>query len=245
MPKSKAAATPSGPALIERLVKRCSTPDHFPVARGSSLAADDIASRPFPTSDVLRMTLTAGIDHLHAAKVLVIDQQVPHNAATWSLARGALENLATAYWILGPDRRDDRIEHTLRWHAQDIMDAATATGHLDVASTASADSRLAELDVVAHRRQLATDRVRRGYAITDVVAYAELCLPHPALGVRRPWQLSSGYAHGQPWVEGGAPALEAGTPSAPSGIQYPYLAAVQLLEAFLRLYEVRANTSLV
>ena len=38
------------------------------VASGSSLAADDITSGPYATSQTLRRCLTAGIDHLHAAK---------------------------------------------------------------------------------------------------------------------------------------------------------------------------------
>ncbi|MFD1827616.1 MULTISPECIES: hypothetical protein [Mumia] len=256
MPKTHAAVTMSSPVLIERMVKRCHTQDDFPVERGSSLAADDIASNPYPTSRVLRMSLTAGIDHLHAAKVLVVDQKVPHTAATWSLARGALENLATAFWILRPDRRDDRIERTLQWHAQDVIDSDDATRHLDVPSMASVDARLGELDAVAHRRLLAPERVRRGYTGTEAIAYADENLPQPTLGVRRPWQLSSGFAHGRPWAPVGASALEtsgsarpdlldAGATSMPSSVLFPYLAAVQLLEAFLRLYEVRANRPLV
>ncbi|TNC35684.1 hypothetical protein [Mumia zhuanghuii] len=255
MPKNHPDVISPGPVLIERMVQRCSTRDDFPVEPGSSLSADDIASNPYRTSAVLRMSVTAAIDHLHAVKMLVVDQQLPQGTATWSLARGGLENLATAYWVLGPDRRDERIERTLRWHAQNVMDSDDATRHLDVPSTASAEARLSELDAVARRRLLEPAQVRRGYACTEAVDYAEAYLPPSGLGVRRPWQLSAGFTYGRPWAPAGAAVLEtssarphvlgAGTSSAPGNVLYPYLAAVQLLEAFLRLYEVRAKTSLV
>lgn len=240
MPETHATVTTPGLVLIDRMVQRCSTPEEFPVARGSSLAADDIASGPYPTSHVLRMCLTAGMEHLHAAKVLVVDQQVPHTAASWSLARGALENLATAYWILRPDRRDDRIERTLRWHAQNVADSDDATRHRDPPNVASAETRLSELDAVARRRMLDPDGVRRGCSSMEAVEYAEASLPQPGFGVRFPWQLSSGFSHGRPWAPLGASALEMS-----GGVLFPYLAAVQLLEAFLRLYEQRANKPLV
>ncbi|MGH1565738.1 hypothetical protein [Mumia sp. DW29H23] len=268
MPDSRATTTLPGPAtaegdarldstvLIGRLRQRCSTSDDFPVARGSSLAADDIASGPYATSQVLRRCVTAGIDHLQAGGMLGVGEQVPHVAATWSLARGALESLATAYWILGPDRRDERVERTLRWHAQDITDAEEATRHLGLPNVASAESRLVALDAVARRRALDPEAVRRGCTATEAVEYAEVSLPHLSMGVRLPWQLSSGFAHGRPWAHVGATAVErtvGGRPnvvdvrrsSAAGNALYANLAALQLLEAFVRLYEQRANHSLV
>ncbi|MBW9205325.1 hypothetical protein KV097_05155 [Mumia sp. zg.B17] len=225
----------SNGVLIERVMQRCSAREEFPVASGSSLSADDITSGPYATSQTLRRCLTAGIDHLHAVKTLVVDADAPHSAATWSLAHGALENLATAYWILGPASRDDRIERTLRWHAQDIADSEAATRHLRLPSLPPAEARLISLEMVARRRRLDVDEVRRGYRVETAVAYADAQLPRPSLGVLLPWTLGSAFAHGRPWAALGAP----------TNALLPALAALQLLEAFLALYEQRARNALV
>lgn len=114
--------------LIDRMMERVGTQGEFPVGTGSSLSGDDKASSPYQVSHGLRMCLTAGVDHLHAVKVLVVDKEVLHVGATSSLARGALENFAAAYWILGPDSRNDRIERHLRWYAKNCKDGSEGKG---------------------------------------------------------------------------------------------------------------------
>src|SRR3954451_8752379 len=118
--------------LIDRMMERVGAPGEFPVGAGSSLAGDDRASSPYHVSHALRVCLTAGVDHLHAVKVLVVDNEILHVGAPSSLARGALENFAAAYWILGPESRTDRIERQLRWHAKNFKDGSKAANRISV-----------------------------------------------------------------------------------------------------------------
>lgn len=186
--------------LIDRMMARVGTTGEFPVQAGSSLRGDDKASDPYQVSHVVRMCLTAGVDHLHAAKVLVVDQRVIHLAVPASLARGALENLATAYWILGPMRRTERIGRALRWYAKNFKDQETAVAPLNLPNHRSLESTLEKVDAVAQRHGLEAKAIRRGYTSTDAVGFAETSAPNLGLGVVFPWRLCSGFAHGRPWA---------------------------------------------
>lgn len=61
------------------------------------------------------------------------------------LARGAIENLATALWILGPNQRAVRIERTLRWHVKNATDQLSATERFEP-SKRTLDDRLQDLE---------------------------------------------------------------------------------------------------
>jgi hypothetical protein len=72
----------------------------FPVQPGSALAGDDKASAPYQVSHAFKQCLTVAVDHLHAARVLILGpadrphaQPIVHMSAHAALARGALENL--------------------------------------------------------------------------------------------------------------------------------------------------------
>lgn len=107
------------------------------------------------------------------------------------------------------------------------------------------------LDDVADQRNLGSE-YRKGYSSTEVVLAAEEAFPELKLGVLFPWQLCSGFAHGRPWAfQGGTPREEMDdedpdmvilklTPSLSTTL-YPTMAAVELAQAFLRLYESRAE----
>ena len=237
--------------LIERIMERVGAPREFPVSVGSSLAGDDRASSPYQVSHALMQALVAGVDHLHAAKVLIVDHQVLHLAAPWSLTRGALENLAVAYWILGPVRRSDRVERALRWHYRNIADQHAATD-LHGLSPTPLDAHLAKIDAVAGRNGLSGDLLRRGYYSSAVVKYCERELgARVPEGVLLPWQLSSGFAHGQPWAYLGASSREVESTdsegvvslrltSSLTTVLFPMLSAMHLLQEFLRLHGLRA-----
>jgi hypothetical protein len=96
--------------LIELVTARIQDPDDFTVQPGSQLAEDDADSHPYEVSHCARWCLNAGVDHLHALKLLVIDDNLIHAAASYSLARGALENFAAGFWVLHSDEPAVRIE---------------------------------------------------------------------------------------------------------------------------------------
>lgn len=241
--------------LIERMMERVGTKGEFPVADGSSLAGDDKAADPYQVSHVLRMCLTAGVDHLHAVKVLVVDKGVLHVAAPSSLARGALENFAAAYWVLGPEGRDERVERALRWYAKNFRDGDKATGLLNLPGAVAVEDKLQRLYAVGANRSIAEKPIKAQFISTEAVKYAEENAPDLPLGVVLPWQLCSGFAHGRPWAYLGASKLvqipvpnsnivNVQMTSSMGMALYPNLAALQLLERFLRLYQKRAASHL-
>lgn len=183
---------------IAKMMERVGNPTDFPVATGSSLAGDDTASDPYQVSHATRMCLVAGVDHLDAVRALLLDLQVIHNAAPFSLIRGALENLAAAYWILHPSMRNTRIEHALRWHAKNFKDQHKALGPGGESTEAKRDQKLGKLVAIAARRGIPSKDIRAGYLSSTAVDYAESHSQRakPSL----PWQLCSGYAHGRPWA---------------------------------------------
>jgi hypothetical protein len=219
------------------------------------LYGDDNAASPYQVSHVLRMCLTAAVDHLHAVKVLVVDGGILHVAAPSSLSRGALENLATAYWILGPNQRDERIERALRWQAKNFKDSDTATAGRNIPNHKTLESKLQKLCAVGASRGIAEKTIKSGYSSTEAVQYAEATAPNLPLGVVLPWRLCSGFAHGRPWAYLGSLDREESEregeivnvklTSDLGRTLYPALSALQLLERFLRLYDDRAESKLV
>lgn len=239
-------------AFIEQLNDLASNDaDAFPVDPASSLAADDRASNPFRVSIVVRSCIDAGIDHLHALKSLVVDAGLLHLAAPFSLARGGLENFAAASWVLAGDGRDDRVERALRWHAQNVKDGNRAMGDLALPGSRPLADQWALLDKVADQRDLGR-AFHSGYLSSDVVEAAETAFPELRLGVLRPWQLCSGFAHGRPWALHGASQQEVSDDEDPDMLNvrlssslltvlHPTLAAADLSRALLRLYNDRAR----
>jgi hypothetical protein len=243
--------------LIDRMMERVGTKGEFPVAKGSSLAGDDRASNPYQISHALQMCLTAGVDHLHAVKVLVLDQGVIHVAAPSSLVRGALESFSAAYWMLGPTSRNDRVLRTLQWYAQNFKDGDKATRPLKLVGYIPFENKMKKLCAVAAKRGIAEKSVRAGYTSTTAVTFSEANAPDLPLGVVLPWQLCSGFAHGRPWAylgvlnreeqvsETDPNLVNVRLTSDLSRVLHPSLAALQLLERFLRLYETRSGNHLL
>ena len=178
---------------LDRLAARVADPDDFPVLPGSSLAGDDRASHPFEVSQGVRHLVNATVDQLHGAKTLIHDAEVEHLAVGSTLARAALENTATALWILGPQRRNLRVERILRWHARNYLDEGNTVG--DFVGDAPA-RHLALVQEVADRRGI-TAPVVNGYKVTTPIDGAQ---EFTGIKVRFLWSVASGFAHGRPWA---------------------------------------------
>lgn len=239
--------------LIDRMMERVGTEDEFPVSPGSSLAGDDNASNPYQVSHCIRMCLTAGVDHLHAQKSLIVDQRIIHVAAPFSLSRGALENFTAAFWVLHPNSRDERITRSLRWHAKNFLDQDKAVEGLSLPGHTPLASKIAKIQAVADRRGIVAN-IDKGYFSTPVVKYANEHA-EDTLGVLLMWQLCSGFAHGRPWAYLGASGLEERATADPTisnikmtantgTVLLPALSALRLLQRVLKLYELRADAAL-
>lgn len=169
--------------LIDRLVERAQTPGEWRTNPKSALAIDDIQTSPHQTSHAFQMLLNAGIDNLNGIRHLIfgrpedeLRQVVLLQATHFVLARCAIENFATALWILGPVDRSLRVENTLRWHARNISDQHSALDRFGkgIAGSRSKTTKLEELE----RKMLAAtgrvpDKFRAGYWSETVVKYAD------------------------------------------------------------------------
>ena len=150
-------------AGVDRVQKRADTPAAFPVSAGSSLFGDDRASDPYQVSHAVQLCLLGGVDHLHAAKSLLLDAEMLHTFALYTLLRASLETFTAAFWILHPPKRDLRIERTLRWHAKNFKDQDTAVGARNIPGNWPLKEKLAELEKVAASRSIAPGIVSAGY----------------------------------------------------------------------------------
>jgi hypothetical protein len=237
---------------IDAMAERIQNPDDFSVSAGSSLFGDDQKSNPYCVSHAVRMCLVGGVDHLHAAKSLVLDLQVLHASAVYSLVRGSLENLSVAFWILHPTQRNDRIERTLRWHARNFHDQRLALEPIGLADAASQGDKLAKLDAIATPRGISTTSVHHGFRSSSVVSYVETHSPesNPLL----PWQLCSGFAHGRPWAVLGMSEQEQYETAEPgvlnlkltsdlSRVLFPTLSAFRLMISVVKLLQQRSGWS--
>ncbi|MFC9997022.1 hypothetical protein [Nocardia sp. NPDC127526] len=239
--------------LIEQAMQRVGAMNEFPVKAGSSLAGDDRASQPYQVSHTVRCCIHAGVDHLHALKRQVVDASVLHTMAPFSLARGALENLSIAYWILRPQRRDERVARTLRWHARNVRDAEHAKAPRGLPNSLS-EPYLLKIEEVAGKRSGITAKVRDGYKSYDAVKYSQDNAV-AAGSVLWAWQLCSGFAHGRPWAILGASDRETYPTSDPDvvnlrlsanpvAVQFVALEALHLLTDVLHTYDQRAGSHL-
>ncbi|WP_341267412.1 hypothetical protein [Gordonia malaquae] len=188
-------------ATLERIGPRAADPDGFPVQAGSSLARDDQLTTPYQVSHSVQQSIVAGIDHLDAIKHLVIGQGVLNLAATWTLARGAIENLAVAYWLLTGSRQE-RVERTLRVHAKNSYDQYVATKHMDEQSALTAKvGQHAHIKAIAERNGIDDSDRLNGFTATSVLEWTSDRTGGNALFA---WRLCSGFAHGRSWAYLGA-----------------------------------------
>jgi hypothetical protein len=202
--------------LIDNVVNRTQDPEDFVVEAGSQLAGDDADSDPYQVSHCARACLNAGVDHLHAAKKLILDVPIIlHANADYSLLRGALENFGTAFWVLHPPQRSVRVERALRWMVKNFKDQDKATADLGLPKYVPAHVRVEEIVSMAKSAGCNIKEIRGGYASTHVLQYAEehSMATNPYLM----WQVCSGFAHGRPWASIAMNAMEI-TPTEVSGV---------------------------
>lgn len=232
---------------IQSVMDRMQDPTDFRVFPQSVLAIDDAATDPYHVSHSARWCLTSGVNHLHALKTLVVDDQMLHSAAAYGLARGALENLGAGFWILHPHERAVRVEHDLRWWTTNFKDQERATGSLNGRPTLTA--RLDRVEALARSANCDLTKIRNGYSSTEAMKYSN---DHSsATRSHLVWQVCSGFAHGRPWANIAMNVMEQ-QPTDDAGVSLVRLTAdhrrllaatmpaMKLLEDLLRLYRDRS-----
>ncbi|MBM0128054.1 hypothetical protein [Pimelobacter simplex] len=194
--------------LIDRLVERAETRGEWPVLPRTALAGDNAATAPFQTTHAVMQLLNAGIDNLNGVRHLVFGRPgteplsaVLHQSAHFVLARGAIENLATAIWLIGPRSRADRVERVLRWHAKNVHDQHAATDPLGLTGGRTKAEKYAQLEELMLKATGQPRPLGKGYRMTDVLADVDRRTGDDQhLSTLFIWQLCSGFAHARPWA---------------------------------------------
>ena len=241
--------------LIDALVARSDHPGEWVPNPGSSLAGDDRASDPYQVSHAVGQCLMAAIDHAHAVKSLVVEHQMLHTAAPASLARGFIENMATAFWLLHPSRRVERVARAMKWHVRNVHDQAEAVGDVVALSESgrSSGERIRRVvDIAAAAGNVDRAYVERGYRPGQAVAYADREAGLSGIGVLFSWRLCSGFAHGRPWAflgmleqervtTAGSDVLDVRLTNDFARSLYPVLTGMHLTEVVLKLHQQRTQ----
>lgn len=189
-------------AKVDGIVTRGQTETLWNVDPGTALAGDDKRTHPWSTSHAAAAALLAALDHLHALGTSVMSPTpVLHNSAPYTLVRGALENAATALWIVHPSSRPERITRTLRWYANDARDGDTAKRAVGLPLGGKPlREHIAELGGIAVACGCDPVEATRNIVSTEMLKYADPLSPNGSVSPLFIWRLCSGFAHGRMWA---------------------------------------------
>lgn len=188
-------------ALV-RLAARVGDAADFPVLPKSSLARDDALTHPLEVSRAVRHLINVSVDQLHGIVTMHAKAEDMHLAVELTLARAAIENTATALWILGPRSRAERILRVLQWYARDYQDRESSVGHLGAGNL---DTDLETVRSVAVACGVDVKLAVNGYRLSRPLQEAQ---EYTTIQTKFLWAVASGFAHGRPWAYQGLLRVE-------------------------------------
>jgi hypothetical protein len=200
--------------LIDRWRQRMESPPATPEA-DSSLFEDDLATFPYLVSQAVGAQLVSAADHWDALRMLVEDFHVVHARAPFTLLRAAVENSATAVWLLAPAGRQVRVLRRLRLEWKSFDDQESAEKLIVGKPSASRSDTIDELQRIARASGLREDMVSqvasRPVGFRTIVETAAADAPRCGLtGVQALycWMAASGSAHAERWAVMNSGALQ-------------------------------------
>lgn len=178
--------------------------DHFrllpePEAR-SSLAADDKPLHPWGASKFISSSFSAGLLHVEALTQLVTEARQVDPVSPWTLLRAALENFATAVWLLDGKDRVERRHRTLTLWAEDFRNRADHEA--DVNHVVTSPQGRTGTQRYEEVRQLALSLGLPGLprpSATKIITEAATTAQLEPDQTRALWRVASGFAHGRFW----------------------------------------------
>lgn len=176
-------------------------------AAGSSLRKDDAVTDPYQLSHAVIGALVSAVDHLDAVRALVQDAGILHARAPFTLLRAALENSATAVWLLAPTNRNERVLRRLRLQWADALDGEKAHQLVGAEPQLSRAGWKAKLEAVARARGMPDEQVQtvtgQRVSYSGIVKAAGEEAQDSDLTGRDAlfcWMLASGIAHAKVWA---------------------------------------------
>jgi len=194
-------------------------------AAGSSLAEDDEVTHPYLLSQVADGQLVSATDHWDALRTLLQDSHVVHARAPFTLLRAAIENSATAVWLLAPADRGERVLRRLRLEWKNFADQENAEQLIAGEPWTSRVDRKTQLQRIARDSGLTEEMVSQvassPVAFRTVVRTAAAEAPRCGITdvqAEYCWMAASGIAHAQRWAVMSSDVLQRrAVPGAPEG----------------------------
>src|SRR5512132_3374185 len=184
------------------------------VEPGSPLAGDARKSKSLQVAHAAWAGVVHSVDHLHALRALLIQAQVLNLGAPYTLARSAMENAATAVWLLEPAQRSERLRRRLKLAHYEAREEGKLHQLLPAKALKgkrSAQDRMAAIRDLAVQLGLDASDVAGQFSWEQVIkAAAKTTLPDddkldPDKLSREElaavmWRLCSAFAHGRTWA---------------------------------------------
>lgn len=180
---------------VRLLIDASAGPDALKPGPRSSLAGDDERTRPFQVSHSARSLVSGALDHLHALANLVETAKVLHDSASFTLVRAALEQSATAAWLIAPASRPERISRRLRLEHEWQADRTRAERSIRSDAPRSKLGRM--LTGVARENVVQLPGKRP--TTTLIVRQVDQLRLTPGTSVEVCWRAASAVAHGRNW----------------------------------------------
>lgn len=197
--------TPDPQKVFDRIRTRFaqSTSPAPPVQTGSALAGDNAATAPLHLSHAAWFAWTLAVDQLDGVRALTEDARRIQPWAHHTLLRSALENAATALWLLAPDERDERVRRRLKLAGLDIHESARAqdlSGLTPAPPGRLPAERREEIKQLAAARGLDPNAVLGRFSYAKVLREAAPVTSFDPDTLELLWMTGSGIAHGRTWA---------------------------------------------
>ncbi|WP_328651323.1 hypothetical protein OG598_24985 [Micromonospora sp. NBC_00330] len=177
------------------------------VQPGSSLAGDDRRTDPHQLSHAVMHSMGVAIDHLHTLRMAMTGQGdgsiALHTYSPLTLIRAAIENAATAVWMLSPTQREARIMRLVRYEMASVKNAQSFMKAASLPEQEGMEQRRLRLLGIADRCRLPEVEVKKKLSTTEILkdagATAKLVDKEHELAPLF-WRLCSAVTHGDSWI---------------------------------------------
>lgn len=223
------------------------------IADGSPMSGDNKRLDPYQLSHAAWLALSHAVDHLHAHRSVLVDAQVIHMYAHYSLLRGAFENACTAVWMLAPAPRPERITRRLRFAVADIKNGDRVRELVGAEPKRTVEERVERIKGIAAACGIDPRKVNERIQPSEIVEHAGRGTRMGERVARLVWSLCSGTAHGDFWsMVTLADRVE--LPGAPVGMSHNRVTAnvermhfmtffaAEMIDAGWRLYDERSRS---
>lgn len=171
-----------------------------PIDPSSQLAVDDAALAPHLLSGSIRGHVNKSLDHLEAVRSTARVAGTIHPWAQFTLLRSALENAATAVWLISPSESQERRVRLLNLLWRDLDESAKAAELHEQGAPSGRTVEERRKELLDLTPEGCRGRVRARLSYGSVVQLAAEPSGLTADHVEFSWRLLSGLAHGAQWA---------------------------------------------